>query len=239
MPDFEASELHDEVKLRCLNSRETRLSRDLRSAIDRIWNDEVESRRGMLHNGEIFVLRECRPKEILGEFVEYKQYLAQLRNPSLREGLGPLMPLAVSGIIEWDGALLFGKRTATVTSYPGHWELVPSGGISADRLGPDRSVDFKGQILAELEEELGIRPEAVSTIRPFALIRDERQGYYDICLEIGLRASAAWTDSAFLPNDEYSEILSVPKSRLAEMVVTHGVNIVPTTMAILKARGLL
>jgi hypothetical protein len=108
--------------------------------------------------------------------------------------------LGVRGLLEHEGRFLWGLRSSGVSTYPGHWELAPSGALS--------TLDFRAQLTQELEEETGITQ--VANITPIAIIGDGR--VRDLCCRIELSAPPI-TDRG----EEYTHLLwshEPPEGRL-------------------------
>jgi hypothetical protein len=155
--------------------------------IEKAWEDEQARRNKKLFNGNILnlaVINNTQSQELILSChpVEYKHYLAQ------RSGIDlGITPLAVSGIVFYkeDNKEIFlvGKRSETVTQYPGYYEFMPSGSIDANNIVVAEPMEYKKQLLIELKEECGITDE-VKTINSFCLIFDEVDRVYDIGIEI-------------------------------------------------------
>lgn len=114
---------------------------------------------------------------------KYKYFLAQLQDPALRL---PVFPLTVGGVIvDERGNTLVGRRAATVTEYPGWYEFVPSGGISADKVARGRIL-FQKQLEEEFTEEVGLPVARISAIEPCSLVLDVQHQLYVIGCTIRL-----------------------------------------------------
>jgi len=159
--------------------------------------------------------------------VEYKHYLAQ------RSGIDlGITPLAVSGIVFYqeNNSKIFyvGKRSETVTQYPGYYEFIPSGSIDAKNLVPNQPVDYSKQLIIELKEELGVPVEDIKSHNAFCLIFDEIDRVYDIGIEIEVKKSKIKTDDA-----EYTAAQRLPLNSVAEYV--KGKNVVNTSRKLFEA----
>ncbi len=202
--------------------------------VDGIWKEAADRSQGKLFDGMVTCLSSIEPGKLYVQPVPYRLFYAQRQSAKLRAALD-LKALAVSGIIRCHGAVLFGKRSPTVTQYPGYWELVPSGALDAGKPGAEGCLDYKQQILDELKEECAVEPADVVCVSPLALILDVGEATYDICCQIELKKSPP--DS--ISNDEYTQIESISDRQLSRFYAEHSGALVPTSAAILKYQGLI
>lgn len=126
-----------------------------------------------------------------------------------------------------------------MTAYAGFFELVPSGGIETSCILPNGVVDFRHQLLKELKEEVGLSDIRTSAITPFALVFDLNDGVCDLCSEIELGEPRDLIASRLIPNEEYEAFEFIEKGALNEFCAQHYGEIVPTSLAIMRVRGLL
>ncbi len=186
--------------------------------IELAWKKEQEERSKKLFNGVILNLATIEQQQIDNRLtlqchaVEYKHYLAQRKGIDLG-----ITPIAVSGIVFYqeNGFQTFyiGKRSESVTQYPGYYEFMPSGSIDAENLAPKQPVDYSKQLFFELKEELGIPVENIINYRAFCVIFDETDRVYDIGIEIEVSNTNFKTDIA-----EYSAVQRLPLSSVVEYV---------------------
>ena len=188
--------------------------------IEKAWEDEQVRRNLKLFNGNILNLavinKQAQQDLTLScHSIEYKHYLAQRSGIELG-----ITPLAVSGIVYYkqDNIEIFlvGKRSETVTQYPGYYEFMPSGSIDANNIVAGEPMEYKKQLLIELKEELGISDE-VKTINPFCLIFDEVDRVYDIGIEIEIN------NSHKIQVQEYTSIEKLPIDLVAEYMKKQNV----------------
>ncbi len=215
------------------------LSKQQNEKVWQIWEEQLTRRGVHLFDGTLFEFVQMvgptetqrHVTEIVGRFVNYREYLASRRDSASvgRE----IVSLSVSGLTWFGDHAGLGRRSQKVHSYPGRLELFPSGSIEEAFLSPDRSVDFQGQLLKELQEETGIAANRVRTQRALVLVHDTAERVYDICVEIVTDLSKA----TYTPphNDEYSEFLFVPRQNLAQFARAHRDELIPTSVAILEA----
>ncbi|MEK6646851.1 MAG: hypothetical protein AABY84_09295 [Candidatus Firestonebacteria bacterium] len=210
-----------------------------RDVIEEIWRKAQEERGGKLFNGTlpnfVRVNRERERIEILGHFIEYKQFLAQRKRPDLKLGI---KPIGVSGIIILEDKaseyVVFAKRADNITEYPGFLELVPSGSIDKECAGSNGVVDYQSKLLSEFIEETGLSKEYVKEISGFAFVLDIGHNVYDICCEILLKANKEMVTQSFC-SKEYNAPVFVAMSDLDSFVKANVDSIVPTSMAIIEA----
>lgn len=162
-------------------------TREEEEKIERCWEQALRANppSHRLFNGQLLCCDFYDAKELKGSFIEYKYYYAQRRLPH-----GAFThykcPVAVTGISRSEDAFLIARRADWVTTDPLKLELAPAGTLSADYLIAEGEVDFKRQLLAELEEETGIPSALVSHLKPLAIFHDLKRPVIDIALEIVL-----------------------------------------------------
>src|SRR5262249_31068369 len=131
-----------------------RLSDVEQAAINTLWNEAQKQFGGRLFNGQLYSFVSLKNGVLTGNFVDYKFYIAQLRNPKFKT-LFNISPVAISCICCCQNKILIGKRSAFVTEYPNCYELSPSGGIDPSA-AINGKIDLIKQTLVELEEEAAI-----------------------------------------------------------------------------------
>jgi len=142
--------------------------------------------------------------------------------------------VAVSGLLECPDGIVFGRRAATVTQDAGLWELVPSGGLDGSKFVPGE-IDFRGQILAELHEEVGIGLESISSVTPFCLV----EGLESHVLDIGIAMMSPLAGAALVRmhgvagSTEYEELCVVRRTELAEFTRREASNLAEVSAALI------
>lgn len=206
----------------------------LESEVNKIWANEQQRKAGLLFNGSIFSVREFTSEKIIGHQVEYRYFLAQRVRPDLFGGLR-VFPLAVSGIFICDGGVIFGRRSSRNTQDGGRWELAPSGGIDTASLTSGDVIDYCGQLLLELNEELGIDASAVTSAVPFCLIHDDCAHVLDIGIALFSSLSAECVMQSFkrCSAREYSAICIVAWNEIDDFIHDQGDNLVATSRELL------
>lgn len=196
-------------------------------SVESIWDSEQQRRGKKLFNGKVLSLIECDESGLVAEFVEYKQFLAYLREPSLRKELG-IKPLSLSCFTHTSQSVLFGRRSKSVSQYPLWYELPPSGSFDpACVIG--ESIDVLGQALRELTEETGLLAADVQKMHSFALIDDAGTGLTEICVDITIVPDK---DQSPLPSTpEYDTLQWVPRVDLTDFLQSH--RIIPFSLYLL------
>ena len=205
--------------------------------IEAIWNYANNFSGKSYTNSNIFNVSQVkwvlpRQIDISGFFVEYKDYLAQKRDKTIKLDI---TPLGVSGIVKTydqedsEEKILFGKRTSNLTQYPNHFEMVPSGGIDDNHI-ENNCVLYKESLISEFEEELEINRNVINEIQVVAFVLDKKDAVYDILMNIN-------TNSKIEPNkerknNEYSDFIYVPVAGIKEFINQNI--IVPTSLSILN-----
>lgn len=212
------------------------LSDTVKGVVEKIWKQESALPNRYLFNGQILSLVSQEGAILKGEFVEYKHYLAQMRDPSLQPIL-QISPLSVSGItLANKDFVLVGRRSENVTQNPNFYELVPSGGIDPNSIKDDK-IDIDRQFLLELEEEAGIAASAVISIEPFGLIYEKMSQTYELCAEI--RVDKDLEEKLLSPKKEYSHLLWLQKEELENFIKEQKSNFLPMSQMLLKMREFL
>jgi hypothetical protein len=216
---------------------EPALPAEIERVVANIWDSE-RMHRPSLFNGRLFSVDTVRADHLRGHFVEYRRFIAQQREPRLFSALG-VRPLAVSGLLRCSDGIAFGLRSTSNTQDAGRWELVPSGGIDEGCCAGNR-VDPRIQIMNELKEELGVLKDEISRFNMFILMEDSESHVLDIGIEISTNLDGSSVISRARPNaGEYAAFRVVPAGELEGFVRTERTGIVPVSIALLRARGLL
>lgn len=198
--------------------------------IEEIWKKELVRTRGKLFNGTLLSAHEFDGRQLNGHFVEYKYYLAQTRDPSLEAELH-VQPICVCGHTTANDCILIGKRSGHVTEYQNFYELVPAGGIDTSAVDKN-NVDVIKQLKTELKEEAGIEAPMILGIVPSFLIHYPQTFTYEICAKIELDPSAK--NLVADRDDEYTELLWIPKNSMKEFVIQHRKEIIPLSLQLLE-----
>lgn len=208
------------------------LSASKKRLIQTIWEQEQKRRGGKLHEGAILSAVAYDHKSLTGQFVPYKYYLAQLFDPSLKRDL-KIVPVSLSGLTFVGDNLIVAKRAWWVAQYPDCYELAPSGGIRPPN-AEQGYVDMKGQILNELEDEVGIESSLVKSVHFFSLVRDYKSDGVELVAKIVVKPCAILSSSS-----EYAQVITVPVSEMANFAASHAKEFVPLSLEMLHLRKLM
>ena len=228
---FRVTKVTSSFRIRILDeSRGFLLSDFDKIRINSIWQQETSSSSRELYNGQILNFVGWEGETLVGEFIEYKFYLAQHRDDGLRELLN-IEPISASGVTLTGDKVLFGKRSENVTAFPLHYELVPSGSLDPGAI-KDGYIDLEKQFEVELWEESGISVTEVRKIEPLALIYDTERRIYELCAAISVNYGVTHETPAF--SDEYEDLKWVSKSEVAAFVRKNRKSFVPLSLELLK-----
>lgn len=213
----------------------------------RRWEDAARAN-PRLFNGPIlrFLAFDERARVIRAAVDTYQRYAMHERRRPPAEPARPerdVFHLAVTGVVtvrEQTGgdAVLLGRRGEQTLLYPGMWEHAPGGGLD--------STDVYGQLLREMEEELGlggladedVRGELLEAPGPgdlLGLAADPNAPSLDLVVRVRVRPGA---ERRLAPNWEYGETRFVPVAQLGEFVrqQTAGA-IIPPALALWRGMG--
>ncbi|MSP02905.1 MAG: hypothetical protein EXR07_17960 [Acetobacteraceae bacterium] len=221
----------------------------LEARIDEIWSRaarRVEAGgAGRLFNGQIFSIDTIAPDLIAGHLTEYRRLVAQAEDHSLFPNLG-VRSLAACGVLLCgrggpNEGVAIGRRPNAAIYQPGMWQLCPAGSVDAGARRADGTMDYRGQLLTEIREELGLTTAAIGPIRPLCVV--EHPGSH-VC-DLGMAASTALDPAAVLEahrlrgNGEYDPLRIVPLPELPAFIVWAGASLVPPAPLFLTRAGLL
>lgn len=153
---------------------------ELDSEISRLWT-EAARERPHLFDGPVLSVIEMAENRLKLARASYRHLLAARRSPAVALSL-KLRPLAVTGVLSCPQGLVFGCRGSDVTQASHCWELAPSGGVPPPSQGS--SPDIAGQILEELEQEVGLKASDVTVLPPAGLIESSESGVIDIVVPL-------------------------------------------------------
>ncbi|MBS0622614.1 MAG: NUDIX hydrolase [Verrucomicrobia bacterium] len=191
--------------------------------VENIWKDEMERRAPHLHNGKIFNVVSIEPGKIIGEFIDYKFYLSQLRDPHLADLLS-IKILSISGLTTTEDKILMGQRASHVSAYPNAYEFVPSGGVDPEAQIGDLVI-IDRCFTKELGEETGISAAEIQSIRLRALIFDKESKLYELCAEIRL-----FLEKPLQGNGEYQQLRWISKNDIKKFLKTHQEQVIPFSL---------
>ena len=205
---------------------------DLERRVASLWTAE-RAERQELFNGRVFCADRVTPDRIVGHWTEYRRVLAQMRHPELFDRLR-IRALAVNGLIECADGLVLGRRQAGAVYLPGFWQAPPAGNVEA-RNG-SATIDLTGQLLAELDEELGLQPAEVEDVRAVAAIEHASTHVVDVgCL---LRTTLSFADiearRLAVGNGEYDALRVVAPGDVAWTLSGHEPMLLPSARILMR-----
>ncbi len=208
------------------------------AAIDAIWTPRAEA--GGLWNGRVFSADRIAPARIDGHWTEYRRVVAQMHGLPLG-----LRPAAVGGLIVAPDGVVFARRPAAAIYQPGQWQLPPAGSIDPgcrDEACRDAGgIDPLRQLHAELLEELGLPPAAVTAPRLLGLVEHAASHVLDlgIALATSLPADALRAAHATARDAEYAALRFVKVRDLPAFLEAEAGQVTVQAAFFLRAAGLL
>ncbi len=212
---------------------------EVERAVAAAWR-AARARRRDLFDGTLFSVERFSTGRIFGRFVPYRYLVAQRARPELFEPLR-VRPLAVSGLLACVGGVVFGRRAAALTDDPGAWELAPSGGVDVQAaesaVGGTTRVNLRRQIMAELDEELGLKDDDISALEIFCAVEDDASHTIDIGIALSspLAAEAVRARHAGCKSREYAALEIIGIENLPGFVA----GLLAVSRALLERRGLI
>jgi 8-oxo-dGTP pyrophosphatase MutT (NUDIX family) len=166
-----------------------------------------------LFNGRVFSADVITPERLTGHWTEYRRVVAQMAEPPLFATLR-VRSLAVCGVLCCPDGIVLGRREARSIYQPGLWQLPPAGSVDHGAARPG-GADWRQAILAELQEELGIPPEAATSLLPFCLVQHPT-GVLDLGIRIdtAMGATEIMARHVALGDGEYDALRILPSDRL-------------------------
>jgi hypothetical protein len=194
-----------------LREQSRNLAPSLEREVDALWQKELLQRGSKLFNGPLFSIEQISDETVSGRFVEYRLFLAQMRRPELFAELR-VQPLAVTGLLQNADGLFFGYRGSDVAQQPECWELIPAGGIDRGTLTESGQILPVQQLLAELNEEVGLNLTDISPPRLVCFCKDENTHIFDLVWELQtmLNAASVMSAHARIAQAEHANITCVP-----------------------------
>lgn len=226
MCSYQTHSIHSKFVVQLDNSPpKIELSDAENQEVERLWEAEVQQfGKANRFNGSLFAFVRNESDRLLVREVEFKHYVAQVRNPELKIKL-KIAPVGISGVILWQDRVLLGKRSQEVFNHPGKWELVPAGSLSHQHL-EDGQIDYIKAISEEFEEETGLGLSTMANLKPLLLVHDIEGDIWDVCIQIELNQSV---NAESLQRGEYE----VFRWETPKTIVNSNDDCLPTTLAIL------
>lgn len=201
------------------------------SEVTRIWTEACQ-KTPSLFNGCVFSADRVTRTDISGHWTDYRSVLAQMKNPALFPTLR-LQPLAVIGLLETPEGYVLGRRHPSSLYQGNFWQSPPAGSI--ERRGDSTAVNLGEQLLAEAEEELGLKADSLTVAPPCLIARHPGTRILDIGIPMRTSLSfsaveACWKNSA---NQEYDQLALVQPADIKHWL--HRPDLLPTSRALLTA----
>ena len=205
---------------------------DLEARVASLWTAE-RARQPSLFNGRVFCADRIAPDRIEGHWTEYRRVVAQLRHPDLFDRL-QIRGLAVNGLIECADGLVLGRRQAGAIYLPGFWQSPPAGAVEA-RMGLEAD-DLTTQLLAELEEELGLQAAEVEDVRAVMGIEHADTHIVDVGFLLRTTLSFASIEArrTMTGNHEYDALRVVPPNDVARMLSGDEPMLLPSARILMR-----
>ena len=219
------------------------LSRALDAEVEALWRVAcarvAAGGAGALFNGRVFSADTITPRLIIGHLTEYRRVVAQMERPELFADLA-VRPLAVCGVLRCAGGVVVGRRHSAALYQAGMWQLSPAGSVDAGAVNDDGVADLHGQLLSELQEELGLATDTVGKPRPLCIVEHPGSHVSDVGLVLAtdLTAEAVLAAHRADGNGEYQELRIVPEDQLATFLAEAGETLVPPAREFLIRAGL-
>lgn len=228
--DWTSTRLEADVRLLVDRTAPT-LPAEIEAMIDAFWVEQC-ALRPSLFNGRVFCADRVTATEIGGHWTEYRRTFAQLLRPSLFPLLA-IRALAVNGLVECADGLILGRRQPDAIYLPGCWQAAPAGNVEARE---DDSLDLAEQLLAELQEELGLGRDDVDLIRSVAAIEHGVSHVIDVgfLLRTRLTFTQVRERHAQSGNDEYDVLRLVPVDGIAQFVAEAGPALLPSARILIE-----
>lgn len=196
------------------------LSPALDAEVEKLWQKAISESVKCMFNGNILSAISFNSDRIECDIIDYRRFIAQQARPDLFDAL-LVQPVAVSGVLSCSEGLIIGHRGNQVVQNANSWELVPSGSIDAAHIPSDGMIDYKSQLLTELQEETGISQQHIQQLIPFCLVEDQQSHV----LDIGIRMSAIQLDAEGLHRahtttamTEYTQLKIIPHDSVNEIM---------------------
>lgn len=212
---------------------------EIEAKVDAVWQRERE-KRPQLFDGQIFTVDRVDSARIVGRYMPYRYFLAQLVEPALFEALH-IQVLAVTGALFSPDGLIFGRRNHSLTQHGNYWELVPAGGVDRKSRLESGQLDVNRQLLVELEEEVGLCTQDVFGMKAVCAIRDHEHHVVDVVVRMETTHSLAEIQARHteLKDPEHRAIRAVTVDALATFARETGDALLPASALILQSMGYL
>lgn len=215
---IELIEISETFEVKC-DAAAPRFDEDIMEAVNDVWKRATKTQPWLFDGKALAVSRLTR--DLLECFeLPYRFFFAKANGIEL-----DLTPAAVSGVLICNGQIFFGKRSGNVTTQRGQLELVPSGTLPG--------TDFRAQLLTELQEEINVPSQNVSSVVPFCCV-NEKNRVLDVCCKLIVEDQRVDMITEGFKADEYDWLSSLTLDELSAKVRNEEQNWVPASAAIIK-----
>jgi 8-oxo-dGTP pyrophosphatase MutT (NUDIX family) len=186
-----------------------------------------------LFNGRVFCADEISAGTLHGHWTEYRRIVAQMAEPALFEVLH-IRSVAVCGVLCCPDGIVVGRREAGSVYQAGLWQMPPAGSVDHGA-AIEGGADWRAAVLAELQEELGVPPEAAQAMTPFLLVQHPTG-----VLDMGIRIDTAMSATEILArhctlgDGEYDQLRVIPRAELPAAIASEGGALVPAAGLFLR-----
>jgi hypothetical protein len=242
MDQFVVHTIHPDVEVRVTREMPP-LPPALEARIDSIWAAAAArvaaGGAGRLFNGRLFCIDTIAPMRITGHLTEYRRFVAQVEDRSLRADLG-IRTLASCGVMRCAGGIAIGRRPAGAIYQAGMWQLCPAGSVDGGALRRDGTMDFRKQLMIEIREELGLDADVFGEATPLCVVEHPGSGVCDLGMAIStpLDADAVLEAHRTRGNGEYDPLRIVAIAELRAFIDWAGASLVPPAPLFLARAGL-
>jgi hypothetical protein len=219
------------------------LPKALDREVERLWQAACErvavGGAGKLFNGRVFSVDGFAPSLVTGHLTEFRRIVAQMEQPALFSQLG-VRPLAVCGLLRCAGGVVVGQRHRGAVYQAGMWQLPPAGSVDAGVVSTDGGVDFRRQLLSELQEEVGLSADMVEGPQPLCIVEHPGSHVSDFGLGLVTKLSAEAVLAAYRTggNGEYEQLRVISVAELPLFLAEVGELLVPPAREFLIRAGL-
>jgi hypothetical protein len=241
--DWPVYEVAPDLRVRVVREM-PHLSAEVDAEVERLWQAAQARHAGRLFNGRVFSAATITPHLISGYWSEYRRIVAQMARHELFSAIGT-RPLAVGGVILGPDGVVFGRRPASSIYQAGEWQLPPAGSVDDGAARAGGEINFMHQLIAELQEELGMNATAIRNPRPLCIVEHASDGAGSHVLDLGIGLQTEFTAEmigaahASGGNAEYDLLAVVAVAELPGFLTRIQDRLNPQAPVFLRRMGLL
>jgi 8-oxo-dGTP pyrophosphatase MutT (NUDIX family) len=207
-----------------------------RDDIERIWNDEYQSRGHSIFDGPIFSVTSLTESCVTVIPASYKPFIAQVRIPDMFSKL-KIQPLAITVVTTCADGFVFGQRSESVAVHSFKWEVGPSGTVDSENAEPGSVLDVMAVARRELDEELALSLPPDASLDVIAAFEDKDLHCFDLVMraDTGLGRQDVMNAFGQRSTAEYRDIAVVSPKNVIEFVKSDDRRWTPASLHILSA----